>query len=104
MIELTVLAVPGCPGAAMLRELLPMVLAGRPDTRVTWREVTGEQDAARLGMRGSPTLLVDGVDPFAEPGSPASLSCRLYRDPPLAPANAPSLARLREVMGTADRT
>ena len=102
--ELTVLAVPGCPGAATLRERLPVVLAERPDIRVTWREVTGEEDAVRLGMRGSPTLLVDGVDPFAEPGRPASLSCRLYGDGPGALANAPALARLREVMGTADRT
>ena len=31
-------------------------------------------------MYGSPTLLIDGVDPFAEPGQPPSMSCRLYRD------------------------
>jgi hypothetical protein len=31
-------------------------------------------------MHGSPTLLVNGIDPFAPPGSPASVSCRIYRD------------------------
>ena len=29
-------------------------------------------------MTGSPTLLVDGADPFARPGQPPSISCRLY--------------------------
>ena len=31
-------------------------------------------------MNGSPTLLVDGIDPFAGPGQLASVSCRLFRD------------------------
>ena len=35
------------------------------------------EEAARYGMQGSPTILIDGRDPFAEPGAAASLSCRL---------------------------
>lgn len=29
-------------------------------------------------MRGSPTILIDGMDPFAEPSLLPSVSCRLY--------------------------
>jgi hypothetical protein len=46
-------------------------------------------------MHGSPTLLINGVDPFAAPGTPASLSCRVYRDETGQGQGAPSLAALR---------
>jgi hypothetical protein len=64
---LEILQVPGCPGADLLAARLDGVLAGRG--RVTRRVVTSEADAERLGMTGSPTLLADGADPFARPGS-----------------------------------
>jgi hypothetical protein len=40
--------------------------------------VTTQDDAERLGMTGSPTLLADGIDPFARPGRLPGISCRLY--------------------------
>jgi hypothetical protein len=49
-------------------------------------------------MTGSPTLLIDGHDPFAEPGSAASLSCRLYRDESGRIVGAPSVAQLRRAL------
>ena len=49
-------------------------------------------------MRGSPTLLIDGVDPFAEPGQQPSLSCRLYRDDGGRIAPAPSVRQLRQAI------
>ncbi|WP_010147080.1 MULTISPECIES: alkylmercury lyase [Ornithinimicrobiaceae] len=33
------------------------------------------------GFSGSPSVLIDGVDPFAESAAPVALSCRLYRTP-----------------------
>jgi hypothetical protein len=44
-------------------------------------EVTTVESAAECGMRGSPTILVDGVDPFAGASMEASLSCRLFETP-----------------------
>ncbi len=32
-----------------------------------------------MQFRGSPTVLVDGWDPFLDPASPVGLSCRVYR-------------------------
>ena len=96
--ELTVLVVPECPTAAVLRERLAVVLHGRTDVAVTWRTVTDEDQAARFGMRGSPTLLVDGLDPFVRPGETPSLSCRLYGPEHEAVGGTPSVARLREVL------
>jgi hypothetical protein len=49
-------------------------------------------------MHGSPTLLIDGADPFAEPGQPPSMSCRLYRDENGQLSRAPSLGQLRQAI------
>ncbi|MCX4965819.1 hypothetical protein OHA98_13415 [Streptomyces sp. NBC_00654] len=43
-------------------------------------EVHDEAQAAERGMNGSPTVLLDGVDPFAPAGAVPSVSCRLYRE------------------------
>ena len=99
--RITVLAVPDCPGAALLRIRLETVVEEAGGAVVTWREVTTAEEAAALGMTGSPTLLIDGTDPFREPGLRPGWSCRLYRDPGGPPEPAPSLARLRAALGQA---
>jgi hypothetical protein len=42
-------------------------------------EVATPEAAARLGMRGSPTLIVDGLDPFPSNVVEGALACRLYK-------------------------
>lgn len=100
--ELTVLTVPDCPNGPVLTERLARVLAGRAGVRVVHRVVRGEGDAVRFGMCGSPTLLIDGVDPFAMPGTRPSLSCRIYRDEAGRTDGAPSVADLRQVLAPQD--
>lgn len=99
--ELTVLAVLDCPNDPVLRDRLTEVLADYPDVRVVHRLVYDEADAARLQMRGSPTLLVNGVDPFATPGAPVSVSCRIYRDEAGRAGGAPSVTALRQALARA---
>jgi hypothetical protein len=94
-----VLAVPGCPNARLLEERLAQVLAGRRDVLVSRQVIGDEQEAARQGMHGSPTILVDGRDPFAEPGQTGTVSCRLYRDSDGRIGGAPSVSQLRQVIG-----
>ncbi len=93
---LEILQVPGCPGADLLAARLDGLLAGR--SRVIRRVVASQADAERLGMTGSPTLLADGADPFARPGQPPSVSCRLYLDEQDHPVSAPSPAQLRAAL------
>jgi hypothetical protein len=102
MLELTVLTVPDCPNEPVLHERLTEVLTHHPDARVMRRVVQDEADAARFGMHGSPTLLVNGVDPFAAPGTPVSVSCRIYRDETGQVGGAPSVAALRQALARAD--
>ena len=96
--HLTVLAVAECPNAPVLRDRLAAVVNGRAGVSVSHHVICDEGEAARRGMHGSPTLLVDGVDPFAEPGQAPSMSCRLYRDENGHPSGAPSLGQLRQAI------
>jgi hypothetical protein len=38
-------------------------------------------EAEQIGFRGSPTVLIDDLDPWAEPTAPVGMACRLYRSP-----------------------
>ena len=96
--QLTLLAVPGCPNARVLEERLVRLLAGRPEVTVTLRVISDAAEAERWGMRGSPTLLVDGQDPFAGPGSGAFLACRLYPAGEGGLDGAPTVSALRDVL------
>jgi Alkylmercury lyase len=91
--RITVLTVPECPNAALAMERVAAALAGRA-AQVELVEVDDRARAAGLGINGSPTILVDGVDPFATEGTAPSVSCRLYRGPDGAVSGAPSVASL----------
>jgi hypothetical protein len=99
--ELTLLTVPDCPNAAAFEQRLAAALADHPDAMVRRREVADEQQAAQAGMRGSPTLLINGVDPFAAPGQAPGLACRLYRDAAGRAAGAPTVEALRRALDQA---
>jgi len=49
-------------------------------------------------MHGIRFLRRNGVDPFAVPGSPASVSCRVYRDESGRSQGARSVAALRRAV------
>lgn len=86
----------GCPHWQLADERL-RTLVGEVGFDLS-REVIDTPDAAEeVGFRGSPTILVDGVDPFADGDEPVGLSCRIY-DTPEGPAGAPTVEQLREVL------
>ena len=76
----TLLFLPDCPNWRLADERLreALALAGRDDVRVEHRLVATAEQAAAVGFRGSPTVLVNGCDPFADPDAPVGLSCRVY--------------------------
>jgi hypothetical protein len=75
-VEIELLWFPGCPNwqetDRRLREAL--ALAGA-DAEVVLVEVSTPDDADRLRFRGSPTVLVDGTDPFADDHAPVGPAC-----------------------------
>lgn len=63
---------PGCGHGQQTVELVRDVLSElAPDARVEIVDVRTMDDAERLGFRGSPTVLIDGVD--IEPSPPAGV-------------------------------
>jgi hypothetical protein len=95
--RITVLTVPDCPNAPVVRQRIEVALAGR-EVPVELVEVSDEAQAARWGMTGSPTVLVDGTDPFAVAGAAPSVSCRLYRGGDGVVDGAPSVADLKRAL------
>ncbi len=96
--HLTVLAEPTCPNAPVLTDRLTAILHGRTDISMSHQVISSEDEAIRWDMHGSPTLLIDGLDPFAEPGQHPSLSCRLYRDENGRASGAQSISQLRHAI------
>lgn len=78
--DVELLYVPACPHLDRARQRLREALRA-VDVSATVREteVSTAEAAGGAGMRGSPTLLIDGHDPFPGGDDTASLSCRLYR-------------------------
>lgn len=99
--ELTVLAVPGCPNAPVLEQRLAGLVAGRPGVRISRHVVESGEDAALLGMHGSPTLLIDGRDPFPAPAAGPALACRLYPSDGGPPQGAPAVSALGQALAQA---
>lgn len=77
--QIEILYVRECPNLPMARKRVQEALAEAGlNAPVREVEVATEDDARRLGMRGSPTILLNGSDLFAGEEA-ASVSCRLYR-------------------------
>ncbi len=98
-VDVTLLYLDGCPNWQVADERLRDALAraGRDDVRVQHRLVTTAEGAAAAGFRGSPTVLFNGHDPFAEGDAPTGLSCRMFRTES-GTAGAPSVEQLLAVL------
>jgi hypothetical protein len=71
----------GCPSHPAALAELREILTGEgldPDS-VERREITSDEQAAREGFPGSPTILIEGRDIVSSEGQPAGLACRVYR-------------------------
>jgi len=94
-VDVTLLYFDGCPNRHEAENNLRAAVAelGAGDVVVRRRLVNTVEDAERVGFLGSPTVLIDGRDPFSVPGAAPGLSCRVYRtDTGLA--GAPTVAQL----------
>ncbi len=97
--RLEILQVPDCPSSPLLLERLAEALDRLWEKVDLVVRVVGDADEARaVGMTGSPTLLFNGVDPFAEPGLLPGNACRLYRDADGRVSGAPSVIALRQAL------
>ena len=92
-----------CPNWEVAEERLVAIAAERTDLTVTRHLVNTVVEAERVGFHGSPSILVDGVDVFAEAGAGAGLSCRVYRTPD-GLAGAPTVEQLQAALAVGNGT
>lgn len=96
--EVQLLYFDGCPNwletDQRLREAIAALGLGVCPVHIN---VTTPEEADRLRFRGSPTVLVNDVDPFADESAPVGLSCRVFQTPD-GLRGAPTVAQLVEVL------
>jgi hypothetical protein len=97
-VRLRLLVIEDCPNALPAADLVAGVLDELGSGAVVPVEVVRDQESAeRLGFLGSPTLLVDGVDPFRVDGGVPAVACRVYATPS-GLAGLPDREALRAVL------
>jgi hypothetical protein len=96
MTNVTLLYFDGCPNWQVADERLRQ-LQDEADFTLDYVTVDTPEEAERLGFGGSPTLLIEGEDPFATGEEPSGLACRVY-DTPEGPQGSPTLAQLRAAL------
>jgi hypothetical protein len=89
----------GCPHWKLADDRVRRVLKGAANDEVTleYELIDSPERAKRVGFHGSPTILVDGRDPFLNGDEPVGLACRVFRTEAGA-AGAPTEAELRKVL------
>ncbi|MFN2545184.1 MAG: thioredoxin family protein [Actinomycetota bacterium] len=93
MAQITILYFNGCPSWQVAAARVRDVTGQEPELE----RVESAEEAERLQFRGSPTILVDGEDPFADESAPVGLACRLYRTED-GVDGSPSMAQLRAAL------
>lgn len=101
MIQITLQYFDGCPNWETTDRTLSALLAEGWDARVERELVHSSDQAVERGFHGSPTVLFNGVDPFAEPDAPPALACRIYQTE-TGPAGSPSIEQLRRAIARAE--
>jgi len=98
--QITLFYFEDCPNWKVAEERLTALAAERPGIRVSRHLVDTPEEAERTRFHGSPSIQVDGVDPFAAPDAEVGLSCRRYPTPE-GYEGAPTLDQLRAVLADA---
>jgi hypothetical protein len=102
VIEIRLRYFEGCPHWRLMNDRLHDALRaeGMSDVEPILEPVETAEDAERLRFIGSPTILVDGRDPFAGAEASFGLTCRVYQTPE-GLAGSPTLEQLRAALRAA---
>lgn len=89
----------GCPNWKVADERLTEAMGalGRDDVTVQLRVIGTQAEAEELGFLGSPSIRIDGHDPFAAGDEKVGLACRVYSTPS-GLGGVPTTAQLLQVL------
>jgi hypothetical protein len=93
------LVVPDCPNEKAAGELIRRALADLQlsGVSVATTVIGNDEEAARRGFVGSPTILLNDRDPFAQLGATIGFACRVYSTP-TGPQGVPAFDDLRRAL------
>jgi hypothetical protein len=78
-VNIELLLVPNCPHQVAAAELVATAVADTGVRATISQTIIATEELAReRDFSGSPTILLNGVDPFASPQAPVALACRFY--------------------------
>jgi hypothetical protein len=80
-LDVTLLYFDTCPNWLIMKRNLQELSSEFSEMNVTLRMVDSPAEAEQLAFHGSPSIQVNGVDPFADSSAPVGLSCRVYATP-----------------------
>ena len=82
------------------RHLRTLIAEQARDATLHHQLINTPEAAAEHGFRGSPSVLIDGTDPFADPGAPVGPGWRVYLTEN-GRASAPTLHQLKGAINAA---
>lgn len=99
MAEIRLLYFDGCPHWRTMQDEIRVALRaeGMTSLEPILVRVETDEDAERLHFTGSPTILIDGRDPFGITQDFYGLSCRVY-DTPFGRSGTPTVEQIRSVL------
>lgn len=81
-VDIELLVKPDCPNDASAAELITNAVADtRMKATITHTIIASQAQSRQRGFTGSPSIPLNGLDPFVRPDAPPALSCRLYTTP-----------------------
>ena len=87
-----------CPGWKVVEGRVKDIIQERGlNASFDYQRIETPEDAEKHQFAGSPTLLIDGQDPFATVLLPVGLTCRTYVTD-IGVARSPSIEQLEEAM------
>ena len=91
----------GCPHWKLADQRVRRVLEGMSagDVTLDYELIDSPETAERVGFHGSPTILVDGRDPFVTGIEQVAMSCRVFRTED-GIQGAPTEAEIRKLLVT----
>ena len=88
-----------CPNWEVTDQRLQQVISSHSlDVALTYQLVESPEEAEKYGFHGSPSILINGVDPFATENTKVGFACRIYFTDTGA-AEAPTVEQITQALG-----